>query len=49
MTKNQRITLLKLGLGQIPPRDLKRLKSYIESGKPLLLDGNIVSSDRKYG
>lgn len=46
MKKSDRLAALKLGLEQIPPRDLLRLKRHIDDGKPLLLDGGIYDGEK---
>lgn len=43
-TKAQ-IAVVRLGLAQIPLRDLRRLEKWIDDGKPMLLGGGI-SDDR---
>lgn len=47
MTPKTRDALLRAGLGQIPARDLRRLKAYIEGGGKLLLDGEAGRRERR--
>jgi hypothetical protein len=48
MTKSAR-EVIKLGLAQIPVRDLRRLLKYIDDGKPLLLNGYVYDRLHSYG
>ena len=57
MTDEQRIELLKMGLGQIPIEaeykgeewGLKKLLGVLESDVPVLLDGGVVAPGSEYG
>jgi len=41
--------IVKLGLAQIPVKDLRRLLKYIDDEKPLLLDGHVYDKSSGFG